>query len=88
MKITASPTEHVVQTKQLRIPGAHPDAQQCRVWHAETESGIPFLMYVVRVAVPAGMNQAEFERELQAMPAPIETEFGKTLQAFRARHVI
>jgi hypothetical protein len=43
---------------------------QARIWEGVTESGIPFQLYVTRVAVDPRADNTQFERELQECRAP------------------
>lgn len=67
MKITAAPTEQITRV----------DGQPCRVWHAVTENGVKFLMFVSRVAVAPEEDATEFERDLAQMPAPREVSIAQ-----------
>ena len=60
MKIAIHSTEQITEVNG--VPG--------RVWEGESESGIPVLVLVTRVAVPANSSQAEFERELTEHAPP------------------
>lgn len=59
-------------TRMVTINGARPEATpvQCRVWEGHTESGIPVVVLVPRIAVNNGNDTAEFERELLECKAP------------------
>ena len=41
-----------------------------RVWEGETDSGIPVILFVTRIAVAKADDQAPFERELQSISPP------------------
>lgn len=42
----------------------HVNNVEARVWEGETESGIPVVVMVTRIAVPPGQDVTQFEREL------------------------
>lgn len=71
MKITAVPTEQLTELEGVPV----------RVWHAETEDGVRFLMFVHRVAVPEGADASAFERELETMPTPRVTRLSEVFDA-------
>lgn len=77
MKVTAVPTDQI----------SYIDGVPARVWHAETDEGVAFVMFVSRCAVPEGADQSAFQRALQEMPAPHEVSAAAALQAFDARLV-
>jgi hypothetical protein len=41
-----------------------------RVWEGHTEAGIPIHCFITRVAVAAGADQTQFERELKEQRTP------------------
>jgi hypothetical protein len=45
-------------------------AMHARVWKGITDTGVPFELLVVRVAVERGKDAAEFERDLREVSAP------------------
>ncbi|MCR4332216.1 MAG: hypothetical protein NUV34_05860 [Sulfuricaulis sp.] len=55
-----------------------------RVWEGETESGIPVICLITRVAVPEGQDQTQFKIELKEHVAPS----AQAVQAFPLRFVI
>lgn len=57
---------------------------QARVWQGQTDSGIPVVCLICRVAVPEGQPQGEFQRELVEHQPPS----ADALQAFPLRFVI
>lgn len=54
MKITIENTEKIVQL----------DGVPARVWEGKTDSGIPVICFITRIAVPTDENQEQFRREL------------------------
>lgn len=53
----------------------HLNGVKARVWEGVTESGIPVLCFVTRIAVKDGLDTSEFEKELQEHRVPsIEAE--------------
>jgi len=60
MRITLESTTKVVELNGV----------PARIWEGATESGIPIHAYVTRVAVEEGLNQEEFEKQLQTHRAP------------------
>jgi hypothetical protein len=66
MKITLESTDRLVEVRQ---DGAAQPIQ-ARVWQGTTEGGIPIVCLVARIAVPAGHDQSQFQRELQEHAAP------------------
>lgn len=57
---------------------------QSRLWQGKTESGIPITCLIVRIAVNAEADQAEFEKELlETRPPSAEAD-----KAFPARLVV
>lgn len=58
MKIAVTSTDEIVEV----------DGVQARIWQGHTESGVPVLAFIVRVAVPVDAPQADFERELREAP--------------------
>lgn len=55
-----------------------------RLWEGTTESGVPVVVFVTRVAVPEGQPMGQFEEELkeQSTPRP------KLAGAFDSRLII
>lgn len=41
-----------------------------RVWEGETDTGVPVIAFITRIAVERDQDAAEFERELQEMTPP------------------
>ncbi len=41
-----------------------------RLWEGTTESGVPVVAFISRIAVPSGQPQGEFEKELQEHRPP------------------
>lgn len=78
MKVTAIPTDQITRI----------DGQPCRVWYGTTESGVHFLMFVARCAVPEGSDPAEFEAALAEMPAPHEVSTLEAHRVFSTRHFL
>jgi hypothetical protein len=66
VKITLESTSKVVELVTPTL-GATASA---RIWEGHTESGIAVHCYITRIAVPAGEDVSQFERELQEMRAP------------------
>ncbi len=62
MKVTLESTSQIVtlETATGNI--------QARLWEGTTESGIKVHAFITRLAVHQDLDQAEFERELQATP--------------------
>ena len=62
MKITIENTSKIV----------HLDDVPARIWEGKTDSGIPVICYITRIAVPEGenVNHDEFRRELMECKAP------------------
>ena len=66
MKITIENTTKIVNL----------DGVQARVWEGKSESGIPVICFITRIAVPEGegvdVDHSEFRRELseQRTPSP------------------
>lgn len=54
MKITLESTDQVAPFRGV----------ECRMWQGHTESGIPVLALIPRVAVRSNERQEEFQREL------------------------
>lgn len=48
------------------------DGVPCRVWMGVTESGIPILLFIHRIAVSEDDRQEEFVREFGSKPKPNE----------------
>ncbi len=46
------------------------DGVRARLWEGHTESGIPVIVWVTRIAVPEGAPQEQFQTELEAQRAP------------------
>lgn len=67
MKVTIESTEQIVTLHDSPGASAH---LQGRVWTGHTARGIPVQLLIVRIAAPAGADQAEFQRELETRPAP------------------
>lgn len=70
MKITIESTDRIVTVQSGHAGRAN--AVPARVWQGTTESGIPVVCCITRVAVPAGHPTEEFERELQEHAPPNE----------------
>lgn len=66
MKITIESTERIVD---VTMPGGG-GTSKARVWQGTTESGIPVVCLVARVAVAADKDQSQFQAELQQHAAP------------------
>ena len=64
MKITIESTSRIVQ-----IEGPH-GTIPARVWEGTTDSGIPVICAITRVATPSDGNTEQFDRELQACKPP------------------
>jgi len=60
MMICAESTEKIVTVNGV----------QARIWEGETESGIPVILLVTRIAVIEGVDQEQFKRELQECRPP------------------
>ena len=41
-----------------------------RIWEGKTEKGTRFMAFITRVAVPEGLDQAEFTTELKETAVP------------------
>jgi hypothetical protein len=71
VKITIESTS---QTTELRNPDGA--IMPARIWQGETETGIPVVCFITRVAVPLGRSAEDYEafaRELQET-APLKPE--------------
>jgi len=66
MKIMIESTDRVVEVRA----GTHTSPVPARVWQGTTESGIPVVCLVTRIAVPEGQPQEQFQRELKEHSAP------------------
>lgn len=66
MKISLSSTDKMIT---LIVNGTEVPA---RIWQGRTDSGIEVHAYITRIAVKAGDDTREFERELQACEAPTD----------------
>jgi hypothetical protein len=64
MKITIESTGKIVNLKSGS--GELP----ARVWEGKTESGIPVVCFVTRIATPANGDLSQFETELQECRTP------------------
>lgn len=64
MKITIESTTRVVY---VTVDGVKAPA---RIWEGKTDTGIPVICAITRVAAPAGENLEQFDRELQACKPP------------------
>jgi len=62
MKIQMEATEHVVSI----------DGVECRIWNAVTDSNIPCLVFVHRIAVRDEDDHEKFEQMLFTRPQPQE----------------
>ena len=62
MKLTLQST---TDTGTVEVNGAQVPA---RIWLGKTESGIPVVAFITRLAVPDGYDPTEFERELSEAP--------------------
>lgn len=60
MKITLESTSQIVQFNGI----------SCRVWEGATESGVRVHAFIPRVAVLAGDDSSELERELKEQRPP------------------
>lgn len=62
MKITIENTSKIVNL----------DGVPARVWEGKTDSGIPVICFITRIAVPEGedVDHSEFRRELSEQRAP------------------
>lgn len=60
MKITIESTTRLVEL----------DGVPARVWEGHTESGIPVIAFVTRLAVRDDHDTSQFDRELQECRAP------------------
>jgi hypothetical protein len=60
VKIQIESTDRIVKVNGI----------EARVWEGETESGIPVIVCVTRIAVNADQECSEFERELLERRAP------------------
>jgi hypothetical protein len=61
------------------------DGVRARLWNGVTESGVPCLVFVSRLAVANGEDQSQFERELAETPPPREVA---ARSVFEARTVL
>ena len=66
MKITIESTDRICEVRT----GTHTSPIPARVWQGTTESGIPVVCLVARVAVPENQPQEQFQQELQQHAAP------------------
>jgi hypothetical protein len=60
MKITIENTTKIVTASGV----------QCRVWEGTTESGIKVQALIPRIAVAAGEDTSQFQKELEEQAAP------------------
>ncbi len=60
MKITIESTTRMVEL----------DGVSARVWEGKTESGIPVICFIPRIAVEREEDCSEFEKELEEHQAP------------------
>ena len=69
MKARIESTPKIVTLVEANVP------IQARIWEGVTESGIPFHLYVTRVAVDPKLNTTQFETELrECKPASPEIQ--------------
>lgn len=80
MKIILESTDRVVTIATANSRGEI----EARVWQGKTDSGIPVVALIPRIAVPEGQPQEEFRRELQEHAAPSED----ALRSFPLRMII
>jgi hypothetical protein len=64
MKITIESTSRIVELASAA--GTIP----ARIWEGVSEGGVPVICFVTRIAVPAGADNSQFERELIEHAAP------------------
>lgn len=77
--MTIEQTDQVVELLVRGVP------VPARLWKGTTEKGADVMVFVTRISVGADEDQAEFERELQEMPATRAAEFW---QVFPTRLVL
>lgn len=67
MKITLESTDQIVQY-------SHNGGPPCpaRLWKGRTENGIAIQAMIPRIAVEETSDLAQFQRELQETPAPVD----------------
>ena len=61
MKITVESTKKIVTVN---------GGVDARIWEGKSETGIPVICFVTRVAVPADADQEQFKKELRECAAP------------------
>jgi hypothetical protein len=79
MEILIHSTDRIVTVKNkagAEIPG--------RIWEGETDSGIPVVCVVTRIAIPKDQDQTQFKAELQEHAAPTDL----AVKAFPIRMLI
>lgn len=64
---------NITNTDQL----AELDGVLVRVWEGVTESGIPCQVFVHRIGVELDQDHAQFEKELQEQPEPMQALLSK-----------
>ena len=65
MKLSIESTNHMTT---IEVPGG--GSVPARIWEGHTESGIPVVCLITRVAVHKEHDTAQFERELAEQRAP------------------
>lgn len=72
MKVTLTSTSKVVDVTvpSDSVTGGASATFQARVWEGTTESGIPVVCLMPRIATPANEKQDEFQRELKEVAEP------------------
>lgn len=80
MQVYLESTDRVVTLKAKDGTGEI----QARVWQGKTDSDIPVVALIARIAVPEGQPQEEFRRELKEHAAPSPD----AVRAFSLRMII
>lgn len=74
MRIQIESTQRVVTVNGI----------EARVWEGATESGIPVIAFIPRIAVSVDQDCSQFEAELRECAAPSS----EAVQAFPARMIL
>ena len=74
MEIIIRSTERIVKVNDF----------PSRVWEGETDTGIPVICLIPRIAVPEGQDQTQFRAELKEHQPPSE----QAIQAFPLKFVL
>lgn len=68
MEIMLKSTNRIVEIEPQSAANARPI--KARIWEGETDSGIPVICVITRIAVPEGHDQTQFRADLEENEPP------------------